>query len=116
MPNTDESIERMRNALNCLDAMPLADIPTLRQEREYNSIMDKMRQYLSLHCLHDYIEDMIVKTSHEEGTIQSFYNIDKIESLIKNISFKIADIRKVTETSEIIDYINVRYFVVLERK
>ena len=64
----------------------------------------------------NYIEDMIVKTSHEEGTIQSFYNIDKIESLIKNISFKIADIRKVTETSEIIDYINVRYFVVLERK
>lgn len=64
----------------------------------------------------DYIEDMIVKTSHEKGTIQSFYNIDKIEKLIKNINFNIIDIRKVTETSEINDYINVRYFVVLEKK
>jgi hypothetical protein len=69
MPNTDESIERMRNALNCLDAMPLADIPTLRQEREYNSIMDKMRQYLSLHCLHDYIEDMIDITPEKSVVI-----------------------------------------------
>ena len=48
MPNTDESIERMRNALNCLDAMPLADIPTLRQEREYISIMDKIKAILKL--------------------------------------------------------------------
>ena len=55
----------------------------------------------------------IVKTKHEEGTVQSWFNWTKINDLISNTSFKIKFARLVTQESFIDRYNYGRYNVVL---
>lgn len=62
-------------------------------------------------------DEIIVEENHEKGTIQSFYDIDKIKKLIENTNFKI-------KWGELITHQNIinssktygRYFIVLEKK
>lgn len=61
-------------------------------------------------------DEIIVKEKHEFGTIQSFYDIDKINKLIENTSFSLVWGEKIMNTS-ILDptMIHGRYHIVLEK-
>ena len=63
----------------------------------------------------EYSGEEIVKTKHEKGTVQSWYNWEKINDLISNTSLKIKWARLITEESLIEQYKIGRYFLVLEK-
>ena len=61
-------------------------------------------------------EDVIVKTSHELNTIQSYYDYNRILELISDTDFKIIYLNKSYKKnidSEIID--DIRYNIVLSK-
>lgn len=60
-------------------------------------------------------DESMVKSDHEFGTIQSYFNIKKINELISEIDFKIISLYKNTENDEINDISNSRFFVVLKK-
>lgn len=64
----------------------------------------------------EFAGEEIVKTKHEHGTIQSYYNYIKIKNLISNTNFKIKLCRIITEESVIDRYKYGRYYVVLSKK
>lgn len=57
----------------------------------------------------------VVKTEHEKGTIQSYYNWDKVQRLVENTDFKVVWCNLVTEKSLISDYKYGRYHVALRK-
>ena len=57
----------------------------------------------------------IVKTKHEEGTVQSWFNWTKINDLISNTTLKIKWARLITEESLIDKYMYGRYYLVLKK-
>jgi len=69
----------------------------------------------SLRGAEEFSGDLIVETRHEEGTIQSYYNWDRVQKLISDTSFKIIWCQKNTERSLTAEYCNARYYVVLRK-
>lgn len=61
-------------------------------------------------------KESIVKSDHELGTIQSYFNLKKINELVKEIDFKIISLYKQIENDEINNITNSRFFIVLENK
>jgi len=57
-----------------------------------------------------------VKTRHEKGTIQSYYDMKKIKELISGTGLKLAWCHRVTDESMISDYRYSRYYLVLVKK
>ena len=60
--------------------------------------------------------ESIVQSDHEFGTIQSYFNIDKINELISEIDFKIISLYKNTEHDHINDTANSRFYIILKKK
>lgn len=58
----------------------------------------------------------IIKTNHEEGTIQNYYNWEKIQNLIVNTDFKINWCHLIIEESMISKYKYGRYYIVLQKE
>lgn len=63
----------------------------------------------------EFAGEEVVQTEHEEGTIQSFFNRDKIKQLLENTSFSIIWSSLVTEESLISNCKSGRYYLVLEK-
>ena len=63
----------------------------------------------------EYAGEEIVQTVHERGTIQSYFNMQKINKLISNTSFKIKWCHLITEESTLDRYKYGRYYVALEK-
>lgn len=63
----------------------------------------------------EYRGEDIVKSEHEKGTIQSFFNAEKIRELIKDTNFKMKWCRLISEESIIDRYKYGRYYIVLEK-
>ena len=63
----------------------------------------------------DFACDTIVKSNHEYGTVQSYYNLEKINNLLgKRMCNKIIYNRKVSEIDMLNDFIHARYHVVID--
>jgi len=58
----------------------------------------------------------IVQSQHENSTVQSYYNWNKIQRLIQGTGFKVEWCHLVTAESVISRYKNGRYFLVLKKK
>ena len=63
----------------------------------------------------EYAGEEIVETAHEKGTIQSYFNYEKISKLIAGTSFKIKWCHLITEESVLDRFKYGRYYVVLEK-
>jgi SAM-dependent methyltransferase len=63
----------------------------------------------------EYDGEETVDTQHEQGTIQSYYNWDKIHRLIEGTGFSVAWCRLITEESIVSKYISRRYYLVLQK-
>jgi len=59
--------------------------------------------------------ELEVNETHEKGTIQCFYDFDKIEKLIEKTSFNIKWCEQHIQKNYIQDYMHSRYYVVLEK-
>jgi len=59
--------------------------------------------------------ERIVRTEHEEGTIQNYYDWNKIQELIKDTSLKIDWCHLISEESKTSDYRSGRYSIVLRK-
>jgi len=64
----------------------------------------------------EYDGDEIVKDKHEHGTIQSYYNYNKILNLISGTKFSIKWIRLIQEIGINHRYLYGRYYIVLEKQ
>ena len=64
---------------------------------------------------HEYCGEEIVNTLHEKGTVQSYYNWNKILELIEPHLFEIVWARLIIEESLIDCYKGGRYYVVLKK-
>ena len=63
----------------------------------------------------EYAGEEVVRTEHERDTIQSYFNMQKIQDLISSTSFKIKWCRLITEESVLDRYKGGRYYLVLEK-
>tara|TARA_B100001750_G_C15521970_1_gene612491 strand:- start:5839 stop:6519 length:681 start_codon:yes stop_codon:yes gene_type:complete len=63
----------------------------------------------------EYSGEEIVSRDHEKGTVQSWYNWNKILNLIKDSDFKIIWARLITEESLIDQLKHGRYYIVLKK-
>ncbi|QKJ26300.1 SAM-dependent methyltransferase [Aliarcobacter cibarius] len=63
----------------------------------------------------EFVDEIEVNSEHENGTIQSFFNIEKIEELIKNTNFKIKWCEKHIIQNIITNNNHGRYYLVLEK-
>jgi len=63
----------------------------------------------------EYSGEEMVETSHEEGTIQSFFNYSKIENLVSNTGLSLKWGRLVSEESIVDRYKLGRYWLVFEQ-
>ncbi len=63
----------------------------------------------------EYAGEEVVQAEHERGTIQSYFSMEKIRSLIGSTGFKIKWCRLVTEESVLDRYKGGRYYLVLEK-
>ncbi len=61
-----------------------------------------------------FVKDTIVKNDHENGTVQSYYDINKIKLLLNEIQSNIIFHRKIIETSEIDNFLHARYHLVIK--
>jgi len=61
-----------------------------------------------------FVGDVTVKTEHEKGTIQSYYDLKKIRSLLDGTKSSIIFNRKVTEVSQIDNFVHSRFHLVVE--
>lgn len=57
-----------------------------------------------------------VKEKHENGTIQSFFDMDKIKDLISNSNFAIKWCELVSAQNDLQSYFHQRWYLVLEKK
>ena len=64
----------------------------------------------------DFAGDITVKSNHEKGTIQSYYNLEKINSLLNEVNCKIIFNRKINEVSQIDNFVHTRFHLVIELK
>jgi ubiquinone/menaquinone biosynthesis C-methylase UbiE len=64
----------------------------------------------------DFAGDITVKSNHEKGTIQSYYNLEKINSLLNEVNCKIIFNRKINEISQIDNFVHARFHLVIELK
>jgi len=64
----------------------------------------------------EYANEEIVQTQHEKGTIQSYFNMEKIYKLIADTTFEIKWCHIISEESVIDKYKCGRYYLVLERR
>lgn len=60
--------------------------------------------------------EIIVDSQHEFGTIQSFFDLEKIKELIKETRFKIAWIEQIKHENLLTKQINSRYHIVLDKE
>ena len=63
----------------------------------------------------EYADEEVVLAEHERDTIQSYFNMQKIQDLISSTSFKIKWCRLITEESVLNRYKGGRYYLVLEK-
>jgi SAM-dependent methyltransferase len=63
----------------------------------------------------DYSGEVIVKTEHENGTVQSYYSLPKIKKLIEGTNWKIKWMNLITEENITAKSKNARFYVVLEK-
>lgn len=61
----------------------------------------------------NFSDDVLVTTRHEEGTIQSYYNTEKINNLIKGTNWKVKQLNTINESNLLSDLKRVRYHIVL---
>lgn len=71
------------------------------------------RVYISLIADNDSNREEVVASSHEHGTVQSYFNLTKLNQLIKGTEFKIQDIYLKTFSNKINDVHMERYHVTL---
>jgi ubiquinone/menaquinone biosynthesis C-methylase UbiE len=105
-------------AESVLDSMPYADAKEIIKELARitkNYIYISLISGTSQHKPREYDGEEVVLTTHESGTIQSFYNFSKITSLISDIPFTLDYCNLVTEESIKSDFLNSRYYLVLKR-
>ena len=60
--------------------------------------------------------DLIVENDHEQGTIQSYYDLNRINELIDETDFEIVQLNKNAVNDLIRNDSNVRYNIVLKKK
>lgn len=63
----------------------------------------------------DFDGEEIVDTLHEQGTVQSYFNWDKVNLLVSGTSLNIKWARQITEQSLTDDFRYSRYYIVLEK-
>ncbi len=63
----------------------------------------------------NFSEDVLVTTMHEEGTIQSYYNTEKINNLIEGTNWKVKQLNTMTECNLLSAAKRVRYHIVLSK-
>lgn len=61
----------------------------------------------------EYSGEEIVETSHEFGTVQSYFNYSKIEKLIEDTNFVIEELKLIRQENVFTGAINSRYHIVL---
>lgn len=61
-------------------------------------------------------KDFLVESSHEQGTIQSYYDVDRIKELIQETSFEIIQLNKNIVRNLLDDSMSVRFNIVLQKK
>ena len=64
----------------------------------------------------EYSGEETVKTPHEKGTVQSYYNWNKIKSLIEGTNFTIAWAQLIATQSPLFCYKSSRYYLVLKKE
>ena len=64
----------------------------------------------------EYADEEIVQTDFEGGTVQSYFNMGKINKLIEGTSFSVKWCHLITEESLTERWKNGRYFILLEKK
>lgn len=64
----------------------------------------------------DFAEDVIVRGRHEQDTIQSYYNRDKLQRLIGGTDFQIISLEQHTLLGLLSEKNRIRYHVILKRK
>lgn len=57
----------------------------------------------------------VVETEHENGTIQSYFNWEKVQELVRETSFSIESANLITEESVISNFKHSRYYIVLRK-
>jgi len=106
-------------AESVLDSMPFALAKTMI--KEINRVT-RVIFFLSLisgdnsEHSREYAGEETVSTPHEKGTIQSYYNWEKITDLIKGTKFNIAWAQLITAESLLSRYKNSRYYLVLKKE
>ena len=61
-------------------------------------------------------EDVIVEDAHEQGTIQSYYDVERIKKLIEETGFEIIQLNKNTVDNLLNNKASVRFNIVLQKK
>jgi len=103
-----------------LDSMPFKLAVKLVKEIERVTV-NKGVFFLSLICAdglehpRGFIGEEKVKTLHEQGTIQSYYNWEKIRHLIAETKFKIIWAQLISSESLVSSYRSSRYYLVLKK-
>ncbi len=103
-------------AESCLDSMRfenakeiIIDISRITKKYIYFSVIGKEANEKDQKA-----EDIIIDLAHEKGTIQSYYDEEKINALLSDIECKVIYMRKITEEGIFDKHIDSRYFVVIE--
>lgn len=104
--------ESCLDSMNFLVAKIIKEIGRVTKNYIYLSLIgENTRTYIQ-----NKDQESIVNSDHEFGTIQSYFNLKKINELVEEINFKIISLYKHIENDEINNISNSRYFVVLENK
>lgn len=61
-------------------------------------------------------EDILVYGEHEKGTIQSYYDTDRIQELIKDTDFEVIQLNKNTIQNLLTQQVGARFNIVLKKK
>jgi ubiquinone/menaquinone biosynthesis C-methylase UbiE len=69
----------------------------------------------SFNTSEDNTKDVVVDDLHEEGTIQSYYNVPRINDLISGTTFKIKALNLITEDNLLTEGTTSRYHIVLSK-
>lgn len=63
----------------------------------------------------EYRSGQIIRKGHEDGTVQSYFDLEKIKKLIEKSSFTVKQIRLITERGIDHPYMYSRFHIVLEK-
>ncbi len=103
-------------AESCLDSMTFENAKIYFKE-----ISRVTKKYIHLTLISsetiqikDFAEDITVESNHEKGTIQSYYNLEKINFLLSEVNCKIVFNRKISEISQINNFVHARFHLVIE--